>query len=253
MDRDLARVVANIVAYLAVVAVNAAANIVPLNGQTTGQVSERFSTLVTPAGYVFLIWGVIYLFLAGFIVYQALPAQRRNPRLRRIGWLFVASSAANIAWVFLWHYNIFAATLVAMFTLLGTLIAIYLLLDIGLARVPFIEEWLVNAPFSIYLAWITVASIANVAVVLTVFGWDGFGLAPEVWAVALITVATGIAAAVAWTRVDLAYVAVILWSFTGIAARQAGVQPVVLAAWAGAGAVLIVFVIAAVRRRWVSA
>lgn len=126
-------------------------------------------------------------------------------------------------------------------------------MDRDLARVPFIEEWLVNAPFSIYLAWITVASIANVAVVLTVFGWDGFGLAPEVWAVALITIATGIAAAVAWTRVDLAYVAVILWSFTGIAVRQAGVQPVVLAAWAGAGAVLAVFVIAAVRSRRVSA
>lgn len=253
MDRDLARVIANIIVYVAVVAVNAAANIVRFNGQTTGGVSDRFPTLVTPAGYAFIIWGIIYIFLAGFIVYQALPAQRRNPRLQRIGWLFVLSSAANIAWIFLWHYNIFAATLVAMFTLLGSLIAIYLLLNIGLERSPFIEQWLVNAPFSIYLAWITVASIVNVAVVLTVFGWDGFGLAPEVWAVALITIATGIAAAVAWIRVDLAYVAVILWSFTGIAARQVGVQPVVWAAWAGSAAVLIIFIIAAVRRRWVSA
>ncbi|HOG47584.1 MAG TPA: tryptophan-rich sensory protein [Anaerolineae bacterium] len=253
MDRDLARVVANIIAYVAVVAVNAAASIVRFNGQTTADVSNRFPTLVTPAGYAFIIWGIIYIFLAGFIVYQALPAQRRNPRLQRIGWLFVLSSAANIAWIFLWSYNIFAATLVAIFILLGSLISIYLLFDIGLVRLPFIEQWLINAPFSIYLAWITVASIANVAVALTAFGWNGFGLAPVVWAVALVTIATGIAAAVAWTRVDLAYVAVIVWSLTAIAVRQAGVREVVLAAWAGSAAVVVVLIIAAVRRGWVSA
>lgn len=253
MNRDRVRVIANIVAYVAVVAVNAAANIVPINGQTTGQVSDSFPTLVTPAGYVFIIWGIIYIFLAGFIVYQALPSQLRNPRLRRIGWLFVLSSVANIAWIFLWHYNIFVLTLVAMFTLLGSLIAIYLLLDIGLARVPSIEQWLVNAPFSIYLAWITVASITNVAVVLTVLGWNGFGLANEFWAVALITIATGIAAAVAWIRVDLAYVAVIVWAFTGIAVRQAGAQPVALAAWAGSAATVAVLILAAIRKRRVSA
>ncbi len=82
MNRDSARQIANIVAYVAVVAVNAAANIVPINGQTTGGVSDRFPTLVTPAGFAFIIWGIIYLFLAGFVVYQALPAQARNPRLR---------------------------------------------------------------------------------------------------------------------------------------------------------------------------
>jgi benzodiazapine receptor len=253
MNRDSARQIANIVAYVAVVAVNAAANILRFNGQTTGGVSDRFPTLVTPAGYAFIIWGIIYVFLAGFIVYQGLPSQARNPRLQRIGWLFILSSAANIAWIFLWHYNVFAATLVAMFTLLGSLISIYLLLDIGLARASFVEQWVVNAPFSIYLAWITVAAIVNVAVVLTVFGWGGFGLSQEFWAVALITIATGIAAAVAWTRVDLAYVAVIIWSFTAIAARQAAVQSVVLASWAGSAAVAIVLAIAAIRRRSVSA
>jgi len=253
MDRDLARVIANIVAYVAVVVVNAAANIVRFNGQTTAEVSDRFPTLVTPAGYVFIIWGIIYIFLGGFIVYQALPSQRRNPRLQSIGWLFVLSSVANIAWIFLWQYNIFAATLVAMFTLVGALIAIYLQLRIGLVRAPFIEQWLVNAPFSIYLGWITVAAIANVAVVLTFYRWNGFGLSPVAWAVALITIATGIASAVAWIRADLAFTAVIIWSFVGIAARQAGVQPVVLAAWAGSAAVATVLAISARSRGWVSA
>ncbi len=253
MNRDTARQWANVVAYIAVVAVNALANILPIGGQTTAEVSNRFPTFVTPAGYVFIIWGIIYIFLGGFIVYQALPSQRYNPRLQRIGWLFVLSSAANIAWIFLWQYNIFSLTLIAMFTLLGSLISIYLLLDIGLMRVPVIEELLVNAPFSIYLGWITVASIANVAVVLTVAGFSGFGLAPQTWAIALLVIATGIASAVAWTRVDLAYSAVIWWSFVGISAAQQRAPGVALAAEAGAAAVAVVLLIAAVRRRRVSA
>ena len=84
-----------------------------------------------PAGYVFSIWGLIYLGLIAFAVYQALPSQRENPRLRSIGGLFALASVANITWIFLWHYEVFPATLVVMLVLLASLIGIYLRLGIG--------------------------------------------------------------------------------------------------------------------------
>ena len=124
------------------------ANALPLNGQSTGEISDRFQVYFVPAGYVFSIWGLIYLGLGAFAVYQALPAQREDPRLRRIGYLFALSCLANVAWLFLWHYEQFALTVVAMLPLLLSLIAIYLRLEIGRVRVPAIEEWLVRVPFA---------------------------------------------------------------------------------------------------------
>ena len=99
------------------------ATALPLNGQTTGEISDRFDVYFVPAGYVFSIWGLIYLALIGYSLYQVLPSQRENPRLRRTGWLYVLSCAANIVWLFLWHYEVFELTIVAMGALLLLLIA----------------------------------------------------------------------------------------------------------------------------------
>ena len=118
---DIVRQVLVIAAVVGVIVVNALANILPLNGQTTGAISDRFDVYFVPAGYVFSIWSLIYLGLIGYAVFQALPRQRTNPRLRAIGYPFVASCLANIAWIFLWHYEHFAWTLVAMVTLLVVL------------------------------------------------------------------------------------------------------------------------------------
>ena len=126
MDKDKVRQWAVILGVVATIAINALANALPLNGQTTGEISDRFQVFFVPAGYVFSIWGLIYLGLVAFGVYQALRAQGDNPRLRSIGWLFVGSCVANIAWIFFWHYELFPLTLVAMLTLLALLIVIYL-------------------------------------------------------------------------------------------------------------------------------
>ena len=107
MNRDSLRQIAIILGVVATIVVNGLANALPLNGQLTGEVSDRYLVYFVPAGYVFAIWGLIYLGLAAFAIYQALPAQRANPRLRSIGALFVLASAANIAWIFLWHYEVF--------------------------------------------------------------------------------------------------------------------------------------------------
>ena len=173
-----------IVVTLATIAVNGLANGLPLNGQSTGEISDRFPSLFTPAGYVFSIWGVIYLGLLAYMVYQALPAQRTNPRLRSIGWLYVVSGIANSVWIFLWHYDQFAWSLVVMIVLLAQpdrhLSAPVALHAGSVARGRALDRRII--PFSIYLGWITVATVANVATVLLDWNWSGGPLSPAIWA-----------------------------------------------------------------------
>ena len=232
MNKDTVRQIMVVVAVLATIAINALANVLPLNGLNTGEISDRFQVYFTPAGYVFSIWGLIYLGLIAFAVFQALPGQQANPALRRIGPLFVLASAANISWLFFWHYEVFILTLPAMLILLVSLIAIYLRLDIGKASISPAERWLVHAPFSLYLGWITVATIANATSLLDYVQWGGWGIAEAAWLVIVLAVAVLIAAAVAWTRRDVIYLLVLVWAFAGIAVKHSAVATVAPAAWA---------------------
>jgi hypothetical protein len=236
--KDIVRQIAVLLSTIIVIVVNALANALPLNGQGTGEISDRFDVYFVPAGYVFSIWGLIYLGLIIYSIYQVLPSQRENPRLRRIGWLYVLSCAANIAWLFLWHYEVFVWTIVAMGTLLLSLIAIYLSLGIGRAHGPATETWLVQIPFSIYLGWITVATIANVTSLLDYLNWSGWGIAPEWWAFIILATGMIIASLVSITRGDIAYVLVIVWAYLGIGIKHSGTPVVALPAAFAAGFVL---------------
>ncbi|MBC7236290.1 MAG: tryptophan-rich sensory protein [Chloroflexi bacterium] len=238
MLRDKLRPWVNIVALLVVLVMNGLANALPLNGQTTGEISDRFDVYFVPAGYVFSIWGVIYLGLVGFAVYQVLPQQRDNPRLRGMSYLFALSSLANVLWLVAWHYERFVLSVAIMLVLLVSLIAIYMRLGIGQTVVPAAERWLVRVPFSIYLGWITVATIANVTSTLEYVGWNGWGLDEQLWAVIMIAVGWLIATAMAFSRRDVAYGLVIVWAYVGIAAKFPAVPVVSYAA--GAGALLVI-------------
>jgi len=231
------------VAILATIVVNILANALPINGQNTGAVSDQFNVLFVPAGYVFSIWGVIYLFLIGFTIYQLLPAQRDNARLVRITPWVLLASAANITWIFLWHYNLFNLTVPVMLTLLGSLIAIYLSLNIGKQPVSQRERWLVNAPFSIYLGWITIATVANIAQWLYFINWNGFGISAATWTVIMLAAATLISAGMAFLRRDWLYLLVPIWAVVGIALKQAGNPVVSTGAWIAVGilAVLVIY------------
>jgi hypothetical protein len=243
--RDIFRQILVILGTIAVIVVNALASALPFNGQTTGEVSDLFEVYFVPAGYVFSIWGLIYLALIAYTIYQALPGQRDNPRLRRIGYLYVLSCLANIAWIFLWHWEVFEFTLVAMVALLLLLIGIYLQLGTGRTRVRGAETWLVRVPFSIYLGWITVATIANVTSLLEYLGWNGWGLSAVAWAVIMLVVAMIVASLVSITRGDIAYVAVIVWAFAGIAVKHNDTQAVAITAWVTAGIVALTLLIGA--------
>ena len=248
MKKQTVRVWINVVAVIATIAINGLANALPLNGLTTGEISDRFDVYFVPAGYVFSIWGVIYLGLIAFAIYQALPSQRDNPRLMRVGILFALSCVANVVWLFLWHYERFPLTLVAMLALLGFLIGVYLRLGIGREEVLGAERWMVRAPFSIYLGWVSVATIANVTSLLDYLGWNGWGISEAVWAVVMLVIGAVLTTVVSLSRRDVAYALVIVWAFAGIAVKHVGtplvaISAVVAAVWAGG-----VGAIAAVRR-----
>lgn len=233
----------NLIGVAVVIFVNGLANSLPLNNLTTGEISDRFEVYFVPAGYVFSIWGLIYVALIAFGIYQAAPSQRGNQRLDRIGYWFLLSCLANIAWLFSWHYERFALSLVMMLVLLVSLLVIYLRLDIGRSRVSTAETWFVNIPFSLYLGWITVATIANVTSLLYFYGWGGWGISSQVWAVIMIAAAGIISALMSLTRSDVVYSLVIVWALVGIAVKHSGVTLVANAAWITAAFVLVMIVI----------
>jgi benzodiazapine receptor len=231
---------ANILAFILTVLVNGlAGSTTILGGKDTAEISDANPTLITPAGYVFSIWGVIYILLGIFVVFQALSDEKGKDYKRSIGWLFVFSSILNIVWLLLWQFEYLSLSSVVMFLLLASLISIYLRLDIGKSKVGFREKLSVHVPFSTYLGWITIASIANVAVTLVSVNWDAFGINPEIWATLIIIVALSITMLVLATRKDIAYGLVIVWALAGIAAGQSGNQNIVTLSEASAIIVLI--------------
>ncbi|MBX3060979.1 MAG: tryptophan-rich sensory protein [Anaerolineae bacterium] len=249
MNKDLIRQISVVVSLVVMVVVNALANALPINGITTAEISDSFQVFFVPAGYVFAIWGLIYLALFVYAIYQALPAQRENPRLRRTGWIFVLSSLANTVWIFCWHYGYFALSVAVMVVLLGSLIAIYWRLGTGRTAVNRAEQWAVRVPFSIYLGWITVATIANVTILLDFVSWSGWGIAPEVWTVIMLAVAVVVAGLMALRHRDIAYLLVLVWAFAGIGVKQAETPLVANAAWIATVLVALMVIVTAVQSR----
>ena len=246
MKNDTTRQISVVVATLAMIVVNILANALPLNGLNTGEISDRFDVYFVPAGYVFSIWGLIYLGLVAYAVYQVLPGQRQNPRLQKTGWLFVLSSVGNIAWIFLWHYEVFTVAIFAMLLLLICLILIYLRLEIGRSEVSLGEKWFVRVPFSIYLGWITVATIANMTSLLDYLNWGGWGISDQLWAVIMLFVGVVVATVMFISRKDIAYMLVIIWAFAGIVAKNKDVTLIANAAWAAVGIVIGVLLVGSI-------
>lgn len=235
---------ANILFFALTVVVNSIVGSTTLiGGKNTAQISDANPTLITPAGYVFSIWGIIYILLGVFVVYQALPKQQGKDYQKKIGWLFVLSSLLNIVWLFLWQFEYLPLSVVIMFLLLASLILIYLRLGVGKSKVTMGERLAIHLPFSVYLGWITVASIANVSATLVSLNWDGFGISPEIWAALVVAVALIITVLMLITRKDVAYSLVIIWALVGIGVKQSGNQTVVLLTEVGVVIVTIVMVV----------
>jgi hypothetical protein len=237
--KDTLRQVAVFAATMTVIVINALANILPLNGQNTGEIANRFEVYFQPAGYVFSIWGVIYLAMIAYSIFQALPSQRQNPRLRRIGGWYIASSAANIAWLFLWHYEFYVATMFAMLALLGCLLVIYLTLRREGRKPSMGERWFVRVPFSIYLGWVSVATIANATAVFDYLGWQGSPLTPELWTAIMLAVGAVLGLLMVVRERDWVFPLVLAWAFAGIAVKFPSPALVYYSSWLASGIAVV--------------
>jgi hypothetical protein len=231
MSKDTVRQLANALSVVLALTVNILASTLPLNGQNTGEISDRFEVFFVPAGYVFSIWGIIFIGWIALLIYQFLPAQKENSRLRRLGYWFALSGVLNAAWLFCWHYNLFGLSVLVMLALLVTLIVSYLKLDVGSAKVSTVEKWTVDIPISVYLGWISVAAIANITAYLYSIGWNGFGIPPQAWAVIILVVASLVGLGMALFRRDAGYLLVFVWAFAGIAFKQSAAPLVAYSAW----------------------
>jgi len=220
----------NLLGYLGTIIVNGLANTLPLNNKTTGQLSDLYPNLFVPAGLTFSIWGLIYVLLAVFVVYHVISVSRKvaeTPSFSdKIGILFFISCLANIGWIFAWHYEILPLSLVFMLIILACLLMIYLRLNIGNSSANKKEKYMVHLPFSVYLGWITIATIANVTALLVKANWNNFGLGEPFWAVLVIVVGIIITLAMLFTRNDIYYALVVDWAILGILIKRLTVDSV---------------------------
>ena len=213
--------IVTIVGYLIMIGVNALANILPINDITTGEVSDLYGNLFAPAGITFSIWGVIYILLGAYCVFQFNYIRKKDLKWRlinRINLLFLFTSILNSIWIILWHYGLIGLSLMLMILLLVSLI----LIRLSLEKFPLEKSnyLLINLPFSVYFGWISVATIANVTAFLVKSDWNRFGLSETVWTVLIILVGLLIGSlTIAWFK-DKAYGIVFVWAYLGIVIKH---------------------------------
>ena len=247
MSKDIIRQITIVIATFTTIVVNLFSSFI--TGKSVAAISNRFPVPVTPAGWAFSIWGIIYIGLIAYAIYQALPGQRTNPRLRRIGYWYLLGCVANIAWLFLWVNEQITLSLVAMVVLLLSLITLYLRAEMNRTNIARIERWCVNIPFGVYMGWITVATIVNVTVVLYNLGWNGLGISPEIWTTLLLIVGTVIALGVGITRVDIAYMATVIWAYSAILVKNIPIPMIAITASVMIAILLLAIVLITIRRK----
>jgi hypothetical protein len=237
----------NLCATIITIVINGLSNTSILGAKNVGEISDSYPTLFTPPGYVFSIWGVIYTLLLVFTIYQILPKQQHEPFLNKISYFYMISSLANSMWILLWVNEHIALSTIAMFTLLLSLITVYLRLEIG-KKASMREKLMVHLPFSVYLGWITVASIGNVAVTFVALKWDGWGIGDLSWTLLMIVITVLLTLTVIITRKDVGYSLVIAWALVGIMVKHIDIQSVVIIGGIGLGIILSASIINALRK-----
>jgi hypothetical protein len=214
-QRRLLRI-ASVAAYLFMVVMNVLATTLPLNGQSTDEISDRYDTLFAPIGFTFAIWGVIYLLLGVYSVYQLF---RTNAWVDSITPWYIASSVLNGVWIIAWHYEQLWAALLIIIGLLVTLIRINK--TTTSARAGWAATVAVRLPFAVYFGWVTVATVANTSALLVQWGWRGGNLlSEEGWTIFVLIVAAAIGSTVVWTNRSPAFGMVLVWAFFGIYSRH---------------------------------
>lgn len=212
----------NWLGFMLTVVVNLLADALPINGKTTQEVADAYPNLFSPARFSFGIWIIIYILLALFCSYQVGLFAPKGPKtaiiIKRIGPYFFLASLLNVAWIIVWHYQMVTLSLVVMILLLSMLLAAYTRIDNRTVTAR--EKWLIRVPFSLYLGWVSVATMANFAAFLSGAGWGGWGLTESVWTVVLIVVGAFIALGVLFKKQDIVFASAFIWAFIGILVRH---------------------------------
>ncbi len=226
----LGRIVAAI-AFAVTIVINALANIIPLNGMTTGQISDAYPNLFAPAAVTFSIWSLIYVLLAAYTLYQLGIVRHKQFKLSeivldKVTSYFIATSFVNALWIVAWHYKVIW---LSVFLMIGLLYCLAKIADIlRKQRFTAVETVIIRAPFSIYFGWITVALIANITTWLVSLRWDGWGIAADIWMAVILLVGASIALMTALRNSDWLYLLVPVWAYYGIVVKH--IMPT---GWAG--------------------
>lgn len=218
--------IASALAFAAVLAVNFLAATGRINDTDTGAISDRYLTQLTPAGYAFTIWSLIYVGLAAFAVYQALPVNSDRDPLGRIRFLFLVSCAANAGWLVSWHYDLIPLSLVFMLALLVSLLFIS---DASSEFSDTKDILFISAPFNLYFGWVTVAAIVNVTIALVATGTEPMDRTGSLLGATLILTSAAIGTFVRFRLNAFLYPIAIAWGVTAIAIEQSGNTPIVAA------------------------
>lgn len=249
MLNDKLRQVLVVVSVVTLIVMNYLSNIQAFGGRTNKEISDKYHTFVTPAGYAFSIWGVIFLGLLAFAVYQALPSQRYNPRFRAVGGWVIINGFLNAIWSPLFNNELIGVALLVILAMLFSLLKIIEGLQINRKPVDAMETWLARIPFSIYFGWLTVATILNVAVYLKATDFSLSGLTESGWAAAILIVGILIGGYLFNRYRNIAYILVFSWAYIAIAVEQHDAANVKAIAIAGAVTAVVMAIAGLISRK----
>ena len=241
MSKRIVLATLNAITLIITIVVNYLANALPINGQTTVSVWDKFDVLFKPAAYVFSIWGLVYLGLFAFVIFQFLPSQRGSKIVDKIGIYFIVSNLANSLWILNWHYEKFLFTVLLMIVILYSLVRIYLKLQVSLEIVELGKKLFVHAPISLYTGWILIVLIANMNIYLESINWTGWGISNVVWFSVSLFIGLGLLLYIIITRTDMVVGVVYLWAYWGIAEQNTFIPKVSTISWIAVGIVLLIF------------
>jgi hypothetical protein len=235
-------IIGNTIAVLASIIVNILANALPIGGNLTADIADNIPNLFVPAGLTFAIWGVIYVLILLFAGYQLAQLfgkiDEATDYLDKISFWFILACIGNIIWIFLWHYEQILLSMIPILALFISLLVAYVRLDIGNSDASKKERYFIHLPISVYLGWLTVATIANVTAVLVTLGVGDLFLGEVLWTTLVIIVAMIITLLVIHQKHDVGYSLVIIWALLGIIIKQYGSNQMIVLT-AGVSAAII--------------
>lgn len=220
------KIIINWVLFILVIATNALANILPINGYNTGQISGFYPNYFVPAGFTFSIWGIIYLLLLNYSISNTYFSFKKQefPEIKKyldaITPYYWFTCILNAGWILAWHYLQVVASVLIMLAFLFSLIKVFMIMQQEALTIKPLYNFLIKTPFSVYLGWISVATIANITALLVHIKWNGFGIDPIYWTILMITIAIVLGIYFIVQYKSIAYPLVLIWALWGIKAAQ---------------------------------